>query len=195
MEASGGQNLKSEKVRAGSTENLCRKRLQVQTRACSSRVPGLRDGWQAGNGDRGAGRASRTTPSPDAVGRSLRDRGARGQSCIGRPHVRYCARCVVRSPTWPRQRASTTGGTSPFRDRVLITLVNVLKASAPTSFLEQCDAGLAITTTRSTRPARSFVDSGAGTSRNRSRYPRAFCQPVSVCSLQLSRSDVGWSHR
>ena len=106
-----GRKCKSEKVRAGSPKNPCRKVLQLQKRACCGR--GSRTcGGRTGGGAR-EGRASGTTPSPEAVGRSFRDRDARALARTSRPHVRECKRLVVRSPTRPQAHISAPRGGFP----------------------------------------------------------------------------------
>ena len=52
--------------------------------------------------------------------------------------------------------------TTPFRARVLSTLVNALNASAPSSFFEQCDTLRAITAPLRARSARLLVGSMPG---------------------------------
>ena len=69
--------------------------------------------------------------------------------------------------------------TATLRARVLITLVNALNASAPSSFFEQCDTLRAITAPRSARSARLLVGSIPTPSGKHSRLPRSSCQPSS----------------
>ena len=136
LRAIGGESAKTKKSGLSLLKTHVESVCNCRQRSQCGRGPET-NGWRTGGGGR-EGRAAGTGPSPEAVGMSLRDRGARGRSRTGSPYVRKCARRVERSPTRPRHRASTTGGTPPFRDMVLVGLVKELHASATASIPEQC---------------------------------------------------------
>ncbi len=69
-----------------------------------------------------------------------------------------------------------------------MTLLNALNVRAPPSVWEQCDTFRAITAGRKARSAALFVGGIAGSSRDRTRLPRSWCQPSSLSNRWLSRS-------